>query len=348
MTGNTRIAVPALCLVFLFAVAANTSCQRTQENSPMNPGTHASVSAFLLALMSAATAAADTSAVARAGHAARPPRTQDVSGFPENTIYLWWDAGFGGKKHQIHPVTRMPVGRPRNFPDQHFLQNIRDDMSSLQWNLPPGVVVVFYEDSADEGEQFVIWGKGQIRELLSRDFNDKVSRWAWYYVGGADDLAASQVTIPVGANGFSSPLQDSLQLWKHTDYRGKIGPVTSVTGYGPGEYHRLPEGLGDDVSSVRWDLPPGVVVVLYQHAKGTGRHVAVWSRGEFPRLSRWDINDKVSSWAWFFVGDPDHARPVASVTSRSQFCTGCGGIRPAGQAWRFCPSCGCKWHGEGS
>ncbi len=348
MTRNIQIAVPAICLVFMFAVAAMTTCQRTQENKSMNSRNQASVSALCLALMSAATAVVDDSVAARAGYTARPPLSEDVSGFPGNTIYLWWDAGFGGHKHQIHPVTQMPVGRPQNFPDQHFLQNIRDDMSSLQWNLPAGVVVVFYEDSAEKGEQLIIWGKGQISELSSRDFNDKVSRWAWYYVGGADDLAVSQVTIPVGANGLSSPLQNSLQLWRHTDYRGKIGPVTSVTGYAPGEYHRLPEGLGDDMSSVRWDLPPGVVVILYQHSKGSGRHIALWSRGEFPRLSRWDLNDKVSSWAWFYVGDPDHAQPVASATNRSQFCAGCGGIRPAGQAWRFCPSCGCKWHGEGS
>ena len=314
----------------------------------MNPRIHASVSALCLALMSAATAVADDSAAARDGYMARPPRTEDVSGFPENTLSLWWDAGFGGKKHQIHPVTQMPVGRPQDFPDQHFLQNIRDDMSSLQWNLPPGVVVVFYEDSAEKGEQLIIWGKGQISELRSRDFNDKVSRWAWYYVGGADDPAASQVTLPVGANGLSSSMQNSVQLWQHTDYRGRIAPVTGVTNYAPRENHRIPERLGDKLSSVRWDLPPGVVVVLYQHRNGTGRHVGLWSRGEFPRLSRWDINDMVSSWAWFYVGDPDHAQPAASVTSRSRFCTGCGGVRPAGQAWRFCPSCGCKWHGGAS
>ena len=99
--------------------------------------------------------------------------------------------------------------------------------------------------------------------------------------------------------------------------------MTDVTGYAPGVSRRLP-ALADKLSSIQWDLPPGVVVVLYQHADGTGRHIGLWSRGEFSRLSRWDINDKVSSWAWFHVGDPDHGRLAATVTKRHQSGTPCG------------------------
>ena len=315
MNISTQIVVPALCFLFMFAVVATRSCQHAQEYSPVISRTQASISAVCLTLMSAAAAAADTSVTSTSGYSRRPPPTEDVAGLPENTIYLWWNAGFGGHRHQIHPVTQTPVGRPQNFEDQHFLQNIRDDMSSLQWNLPPGVVVVFYEDSSGQGEQLVIWGKGQIRALLSRGFNDKVSRWAWYYVGSANDPTASQVTLTNVVYGWSSPMPNSLQLWQHTDYRGTIAPVTGVTGYAPGVYHRIPEGLADKMSSVRWDLPPGVVVVFYQHGTGTGRQLAVWSRGESPRLSRWDLNDKISRWSWFYVGDPDHASRPDTVSS---------------------------------
>ena len=85
----------------------------------------------------------------------RPPGAEPVDDYlARNTIYLYWDANFGGgDPHRIHPVTQHPPGRPQNFEDQKFVRSIRDDMSSLKWNLPPGVIAVFYEDAAGKGEQ---------------------------------------------------------------------------------------------------------------------------------------------------------------------------------------------------
>ena len=58
-----------------------------------------------------------------------------------------------------------------------------DSLTSMKWNLPAGVVVTLYEDADGKKDRVSIWGSGQIDSLDVWDFNDKVSRWSWAYVG---------------------------------------------------------------------------------------------------------------------------------------------------------------------
>jgi hypothetical protein len=118
-----------------------------------------------------------------ASRPSRPPGSEPTTGLPENSMHLYWDVNFGGgAPHRIRRVTSRDQGAPQNFRDQKFLRNIRDDMSSLKWNLPPGVAVVFYQHAPANGRRLTVWGRGQIRSLRSWGFNDNVSRWAWYSV----------------------------------------------------------------------------------------------------------------------------------------------------------------------
>ena len=87
----------------------------------------------------------------------------------------------GGKGY-----VQTPMGQLQNLPAE-----LKDSMSSLQWNVPPGVVVVFYQDAGGLKQQAAIWGIGQFRNIDTWDFNDKVSRWAWYQLGSAEKRIAS-------------------------------------------------------------------------------------------------------------------------------------------------------------
>jgi hypothetical protein len=111
----------------------------------------------------------------------RPPGTRDTRDCPENSMILYWHADYRGRRpHVIRRVTGFERGLPHDFESQGGLRNIKDDMTSLKWNLPAGVVVVFYQHAGARGERIAIWGRGQKRSLRDWGFNDKVSRWAWY------------------------------------------------------------------------------------------------------------------------------------------------------------------------
>ncbi|MHC4099809.1 MAG: zinc ribbon domain-containing protein [Planctomycetota bacterium] len=295
----------------------------------------------------------------------RPLGAEPAADVPENTMYVYWDANFGGgDPHQVHRVTSHSHGVPLNFEDQKFLRNIRDDMSSLKWNLPEGVIVIFYEDAAARGERIVVWGQGQIRSLRSWGFNDKVSRWAWYYVGGSPPPCRHAFArAEYGVSPLTVALNDSVQMWQHTGFRGDRDSITRMTNHPEGVLLPVTADLRDAMSSLRWSLPEGIVVIFYANANGKGNRIAVWGEGEIPKLRHWDFNDQLSRWAWYSVAPRSspgasrlssctgcgHRHPMGAkycrgcstrATVTAGLCTQCGRKRTLGRHWSYCPNCG--------
>jgi hypothetical protein len=66
----------------------------------------------------------------------------------------------------------------------------------------------------------------------------------------------------------------------------------------------VPKKMGDSLTSLRWNLPEGVIIMLYQDAGGKKQQVAIWGEGELADLDLWDFNDKISRWSWAYVGAP--------------------------------------------
>ncbi|HEX2972894.1 MAG TPA: hypothetical protein VHP11_11205 [Tepidisphaeraceae bacterium] len=95
---------------------------------------------------------------------------------------------------------------------------------------------------------------------------------------------------------------DSLYLFRDCDFRGDTTRLAGITQTPVGAAQDL--GKVHGVSAARWSLPPGVVVVLYDKPGGRGRQIPLWGKGQIDALSRWDFNDKASSWAWYYVGAP--------------------------------------------
>jgi hypothetical protein len=79
------------------------------------------------------------------------------------------------------------------------------------------------------------------------------------------------------------------------------------------------EGANDRMTSLRWNLPEGVVVVLYDNVDGTGRQLAIWGRGEVETITPFNMNDRVSSWASYRLGEPSGTnRSSASISTSSR------------------------------
>jgi hypothetical protein len=230
----------------------------------------------------------------------RPPGAAELNGsVPQNSIYLFENRDFGGKVTRIENVTSQPPGvteKPGRV----------DDMTSLKWDLPAGVLVVFYENGDGTGNQFPIWGRGQLESVSKWAFNDKVSRWAWYSVGSSANSSASleQGKLPPNrARPTTSVPSDTMELYSDRDLKGRLLTVAPVTKESQTEYHGVGM-LNDQMTSARWNLPPGVIVVFYDNIDGTGRQLAIWNKGEYETVSPFNMNDKISSWAWYRLGEP--------------------------------------------
>ena len=143
-------------------------------------------------------------------------------------------------------------------------------------------------------------------------FENKAGAWAWCYVDGWED-APSHIR-----NGFAvrplmtrkagkRPAEDTLELHKDEAVRDKgkdMMRIEDITDRPQGEMQRIEGRLEDKVSSLRWNLPPGIVVILYENADGTGRQLPIWGDGDHVKLR--PINDCISAWGWYDVAaEPD-------------------------------------------
>src|SRR3954471_1896671 len=232
------------------------------------------------------------------GVSLRPPGATEVNGaLPQNSIYLFADRDFKGNVTRIENITSQPAG---------FNERVgarADNMSSLKWDLPPGVVVMFYENADGTGNQFPIWGRGQLESVGKWSFNDKVSRWAWYSVGGRGTSSVERAEMaPHTARPTTSIPRDTIELYTDRDLKGSLKSISPLTAQSQLSYHAITPS--DQVTSMRWNLPEGVLVVFYDNADGTGRQLAIWNKGEFETVSPLNMNDKISSFAWYRLGEP--------------------------------------------
>jgi hypothetical protein len=77
----------------------------------------------------------------------------------------------------LTPGGNMPFDKRLSLQDT----GIEDNISSIRWKIPPGLVVVLYEhESGAPGKQFIMFGTGQVANLKDHGFNDSASSWAIY------------------------------------------------------------------------------------------------------------------------------------------------------------------------
>jgi hypothetical protein len=243
--------------------------------------------------------------------ALRPPDTEALTApVAEGFLYFFRDRDFRGNATQMPVLTDATPGQIQQLGDP------ADSMTSLRWNLPPGVLVVLYEDAEGRGNQMAIWGSGQVNSVSPWKFNDKVSRWAWYYIADEGQVKTAPVTLarglslrPPGASPTVTLPAGTIELYKDAGFKGTMTTVGPIDRFQQAEYHD-PGRAADSMSSLRWNLPPGVVAVLYEDAGGLGRQLLIWGSGQFDSVSRFDFNDKVSRWAWYDIAAERQTVPV--------------------------------------
>ncbi|MHC4709930.1 MAG: hypothetical protein ACYTA3_05795, partial [Planctomycetota bacterium] len=135
--------------------------------------------------------------------------------------------------------------------------------------------------------------------------------WVWVYLDGWED-APSEVR-----GGFSvRPLmtqeskqrlpENTLEFHKDVGVRDKgkdLLRIDSVTDRPEGDLQPITGDLDNKVTSLRWNLPPGRIVVLYDKADGTGRRMPLWGDGQVSDLRT--IDNRISAWAWYDVVGED-------------------------------------------
>ncbi|MCI0630616.1 MAG: hypothetical protein L0Y44_08195 [Phycisphaerales bacterium] len=238
-----------------------------------------------------------------ASSAVRPQATDALAvTLAEDTIQFYKDAEFKDTVTQIDGVAKS---NKANAPID-LKEGLGDSLSSIRWNLSPGVIVILYEDPGAKGEQFILFGSGQTNSLSKFDFDNKASTWAWSYVGGVTNppphIKAGMSTMPLGCEPASSTVPDnSIQLFKSKDFEGNSATISNVTSQPLAKLNPLPKDLPDSMTSARWNLPPGTVVMFFQDASGHKQRAAIWGNAELADIDLWDFNDKVSRWAAYNI-----------------------------------------------
>lgn len=241
-----------------------------------------------------------------AAWSARPLGAKELSvAVPENTIQLYQDAAFRDDVRTIDNVTSHAAGQAHDMPGM-----MEDSLTSLRWNLPPGVVVTFYEDDGARGERLTIWGSGESETVTGWNFNDKASSWSWYYAGGfvraSEVMERGLVVYPFGTVHTTTLLPaGSVTLYSNKNFDGQSATITPFTSDAHATLNKVPAGMNDKITSMRWNLPPGVVMMFYQDGDGRKQQAAIWGSGEINDVDAWDFNDKISRWSWHYIGSPE-------------------------------------------
>jgi hypothetical protein len=233
------------------------------------------------------------------GVSPRPPGAEPLGAtLPKASVYLFQNNKFTGNVMRLGDILATQSGASQRLVKSHSI-------SSAQWNLPPGVVVVLYSKPNGQGRTVVLWGQGQVSSTNQWHFNDKASDWAWYYVGGTGNFRPVVTQVlenrPAGSGPTNTIAPDTIEFFKDSYLRGTMTSISPVTESPANTLQRVGKAA-DNMSSVCWNLPPGVIVVLYDDSKGKGRQLLLFGSGEYDSVNAWEFNDKLSRWAWYDVG----------------------------------------------
>ena len=241
------------------------------------------------------------------GVSLRPPATEGLATpLASNTIYLFEDRDFKGNVVRLENVTGKAQGAMQEIDDD-------DSVTSVRWNLPPGAVVLFTQHEDGKGDRVAVWGQGQVNSVSPWNFNDKISGWAWYDLGGLS--SAEQAPLPPGATPTTNLPEGTIELYEDRDLKGDMHTIPFVRTERMGMLQEMDLDAADDVSSLRWNLPRGVVAILHENADGTGRQLPVWGKGQYDMVP-WSFNDKVSRWSWYEVGRPGSTTVIETTRVR--------------------------------
>ena len=236
------------------------------------------------------------------GHMQTPRYAEPLaSSLGANSIQLFADNEFKGEQVALDNVMKSHQAGTLN----EFAANMDNSATSLRWHLNPGVLVVLFDETTGAGPQLALWGKGQIADLAKTDYNEKASRWAWYDLGGGGEpRSAGSMAMPQGAQALDAPLGDqTIVLFDDQQFKGEQRTIAGFSAQKAGDLHTLPGTGENSASSIRWNLPEGVVAILA--AEDGGNHnIVVFGEGQIADLGKSDFDNRASRWSWAYIGSP--------------------------------------------
>jgi hypothetical protein len=96
---------------------------------------------------------------------------------PKNSVKLYEHGNF--KEEGRTRLLRVTEISPQLIHSLHTM-DFKDCLSSLEWNLEPGIIVEFSEHHDGGGRKYQIWGSGRDGNTHNNNFKDCASAWAWY------------------------------------------------------------------------------------------------------------------------------------------------------------------------
>ena len=185
------------------------------------------------------------------------------------TVTVHEHPGLTGEWHRL-PLSSYDEGA------LHPLFGIEDEVSSVQWDIQPNVVVTFYEHADGSGREYSIRhdaARVGTVAALPGNYNDKFSSWRWRYV---------------------DPSQGWLKCWTDANYTGyQWTRYVSETGFTSLSLPAL--GINDQIDSFRWSLPIGTTILLYDKAPAGGACYSLTGTGQRDVRQSNVFHDKIST-----------------------------------------------------
>ena len=64
---------------------------------------------------------------------------------------------------------------------------------------------------------------------------------------------------------------------------------------------KVRDALDGHIQSLRWKLPEGKIVVVYEEDVESGKQLVLWGEGEISNVRKWSYSNDWEGWAWYDV-----------------------------------------------
>ena len=117
-------------------------------------------------------------------------------------------------------------------------------------------------------------------------------------------------------------MQGSITLYEDQNYKGRRYHISLANKVEGKLYSVQPQRLNDKMSSIKWDTPSNVRVILYEHPNGTGRkYIRGGGKSGDKDTHNNDFKDCASSYRWYYENSAvsEHFIDVSKSLTRQFF-----------------------------
>ncbi len=199
--------------------------------------------------------------LARAEDRSMSPPTSELK---QNEVVLYDQEEFkeNGSRVKHIIVTETEAGTLSNLRDL----DMNDCISSLRWNLEPGIELTFYEHGDGRGREYKINGTGEDGKLKDKNFSNVASSFRWTRTDGANTSKAQDTKPSKTFIDYFLPIPINGALSKEAWGAATVGPRDQKNGledatmkdwnYWDGKIIKGPDGKYHMFAS-RWEQTKG-------------------------------------------------------------------------------------------